>query len=133
VQRADQALLRVADRMQESAVRLRGVQPRRRGCVMLGCTWLESRGVMPWITAGADAGSEAAATRLSSGVPRSTRPRGRAVWRCLLAGVSDGCFFLISPSDDYSFSIDDCGSGRPPFIQVPSVLPVLPLDGWQSW
>jgi hypothetical protein len=64
-----------------------------------------------------------------AGTPRSTRPRGRAVWRYLLAGVSDGCFFLMSVSDDYSFSIDDRRSGRPPFIQISSVLSVLSLEG----
>jgi hypothetical protein len=26
-----------------------------------------------------------------------------------------------------------CGSDRPPFILVPSVLSVLPLEGWKSW
>jgi len=41
--------------------------------------------------------------RLSSGVPRSTRHRGRAVWRCFLADVLDGCFLICvwqsTPSD----------------------------------
>jgi hypothetical protein len=60
---------------------------RWRGCVMRGWTWLESHGVMSRSTAGADAGPKAAATRLSSGVPRSTRLGGRAVWRCFLADV----------------------------------------------
>jgi hypothetical protein len=68
---------------------------RWRGCVMRGWIWLESHGVTSWIMAGADAGPKAAATRLSSGVPRSTRPRGRVAWRCFLADVLDGCFFLM--------------------------------------
>jgi hypothetical protein len=62
---------------------------------MRGWNWLESRGVTSRITAGADAWPKAAATWLSSGVPRSTRPRGRAVWRCFLADVLDDCFFLM--------------------------------------
>jgi hypothetical protein len=33
--------------------------------------------------------------RLSSGVPRSTRHLGQAVWHCFLADVLDGCVFLI--------------------------------------
>jgi hypothetical protein len=32
---------------------------------------------------------------LSSGVLRSTRHHGQAVWCCFLADVLDGCFFLI--------------------------------------
>jgi hypothetical protein len=62
---------------------------------MRGWTWLESRGVTSRNTAAADAEPKAAATRLSSGMPRSSRPRGRAVWRCFLADVLDGCFFLM--------------------------------------
>jgi hypothetical protein len=68
---------------------------RWRGCVMCSWTWQESRGVTSQITAGADAGPKAAANRLSSGVPRSTMPRGWAVWRCFLADVLDGCLFLM--------------------------------------
>ena len=41
---------------------------------------------------------------LSRGVPRSTRHRGRAVWRCFLADVLDGCCFLICLTK-YSFRL----------------------------
>ena len=49
--------------------------------------------------------------RLNSGIPRYTRHRGRAVWRCFLADVLNGCFFLIcawqnTPSDY------DCGQAK---------------------
>jgi hypothetical protein len=39
----------------------------------------------------------------------------------------------ICVSDKILLPTDECGSDRTPFILVPSVLSVLPLEGWQSW
>jgi hypothetical protein len=82
-----------------------GVLSTGRWRVMRGWAWPEGHGEMSRILAGADAGPKAAAAaaaRLSSGVARSMRYRGRAVWRCFFADVLDGCFFLMCLTK-YSF------------------------------
>jgi hypothetical protein len=80
--------------------------------------------------------------RLSSGVPRSTGHRGREVWRCFLANMFDGCFFLMCDKvlvpTDYAGNHAEllAGGGDVPLSAISaltaslgSIIDTLPLTG----